>query len=223
MCNEEERQLIKFFESQDIPKSAYDFHPCGKNHPPDAQARKGNNLISIEHTRLAKQQQKRYSDLRRRILDKCRQLCDWKKYSVHVLFKPDKLHYRNVGPLADEISTIINSHSESIGQDRVRIESDSVILSVRTSPEFERDKWKFIEDTCGWVSQTNDSLIERISAKENHLPKYCNDYDECWLLICYDRYKAHGFFELDLISPIETSFDKIFIMSEGGIEEVKRS
>lgn len=221
MPNEEERHLIKFFKYQNIPKGAYDFHPCGKNHPPDAQARVGNYLISIEHTRLAKQQQKEHSALRKRILDECKRLCDWKRYSVQILFKPGVLHYPMVSSLAGEISDIVNSYSASISQDRVRIEGGNVILSVRTSHEFERDKWKFVEDTLGWVSQTNGPFVERISAKEKHLPTYQNRYDERWLLICYDRCKAHGFFELDFEAPVETSFDKIFVMSESSVHEIK--
>ncbi len=221
MSNEEERQLIKFFEHQSIPKDAYDFHPCGENHPPDAQARVGNYLISIEHTRLAKQQQKEYSALRKRILDECKQLCDWKRYSVQILFKSGMLHYRMVRSLAGEISDIVNSYSASISQGRVRIEGDNVILSVRTSPEFERDKWKFVEDTLGWVSQTNGPLAERIATKERDLPRYQHIYNACWLLIYYDRYKAHGFFELNFDEPIETLFDKIFVMSESSTHEIK--
>lgn len=223
MRNEEERQLIKFFEYQNIPNGAYDFHPCGKNHPPDAQARVGNCLVSIEHTRLTKQQQKEHSALRKRILDECMQLCDWEKYSVQVLLKPGVLHYHKVSSIAGEISNIVNTNSKYIGQDRMRIENGSVILSIRLSHEFERNKWKFVEDSCGWVSQTNDPLIERIAAKEKHLSKYCNDYKECWLLVCYDRFKTHGFFELDLTSPIKTSFDRVFVMSERNIVEVTRS
>jgi hypothetical protein len=102
-------------------------------------------------------------------LDECKQLCDWKKYSVKVLFKPGVLHYYKIRSIAEGISNILNIHLKSIGQDIVRIESSSVILSVRLSAEFEINKWISVEDSCGWVSQTNDAFIERIAVKEKHI------------------------------------------------------
>jgi len=221
MCNEEERQLLMLFEHKNIPKGAYDLYPNGKNSPPDAQARVGNNLISIEHTRLTKEPLRRDLSLRCRIMDECKRQCDWKKYSVHILLKPGTLYDRNITSLAQEIAEIVGSCHSTLGRDRLRIEGSSFIIFIRLSGEFERNPWQFIENTIGWVAKKNDLLVTRINAKEKRLSEYCSEYNENWLLICFDRYRAHGFFELDFEEPIKTSFNKIYVISEDSVGEIR--
>jgi hypothetical protein len=222
MSNEEERrQLLEFFKNQNITEDEYKLTPKHED-PPDALVNKDGLQISLEHTRLMKQDLKELSALQNRVLSKAKAiLSDWNKYSVHVLFKPSaNLTYNNRNKFTQEIVETIQEASNIETDKRTRIEGKNTIIYIRNSYNFEHNKWQCPSDNIGWVTETNDQLFELILRKQKNIPRYRVKFDKNWLLIYIDRYKSYGMFEIDFNQKIESSFNKVFIMYKDNILEI---
>lgn len=196
--------------------------------PPDAVIETKAGLISLEHTRIVKEEDRPVETIRERCIRQAK--AQWDKHKMPTV-RVDIL-FNNLGPVAykqikiysDRIYNLIFAFTGPLHDKKSRICLDGITCYVALSTQGSSKRWTCVENHVGWVKQITESrLQERISKKNSAIPRYRDKYHETWLLLFVESEYASSMFHIETRHEHESDFDRVFI-SDGFeyIEVVKR-